>query len=131
MAVQASHSKMSLLVVFYFIYVFTYFFCGYVCAAGVSVSACTVPPAVQQRSRSVGRCLLGSVLPLRRTQREDPGRDRLWGLQAARRTAHVSLDCILISLSFNILQFYVMGRDVVLLFLIFPGTLILKWRLRH
>lgn len=64
-------------------------------AAGVSVPARTVPLAVQQRSRSAGRRLLGSVLPLRRTQRKDPGSDRLRSLQETCRTAHVSLYLLL------------------------------------
>ncbi|CAF99513.1 unnamed protein product, partial [Tetraodon nigroviridis] len=60
---------------------------------GVALPAGAVQTLIQQRPRPTGRRMLGLVLPLRRPQRQDPGRHRLWGLQAPCRAAYVVLNC--------------------------------------
>ena len=71
--------------------------CTYACAGLIKFSlvtgfpslACAGQTAVPHRQRRVGRCLLGSLLPLWRTQRKNPVCHWLWGVSSSRRTTHV------------------------------------------
>ena len=56
---------------------------------GVPVPAGPLTPALQFRcGRPCGR-LLGALIPLRRTKRQNPGRDRFRSMPATRRVTHV------------------------------------------
>lgn len=61
------------------------------CVTGISLSQCAVKASVQQWSRCFGRCLLGSVLPVWRSQWKDPDGHWLWCLPQTSGAAHVSL----------------------------------------
>jgi len=58
--------------------------------SGISVATVAGTSSVPPGQRCAGRHLLGTVVPVRRTQREDTEGDRVWCLSATGWAPHVS-----------------------------------------